>query len=101
MVWGILLLLVLGYLWILQVGTGMAETSVWASRVMSLAFGIASALTLDEFALWLNFADVYWLPQGRESIDAIFLFGALFMAAFWGAPFLHGLVRESLRLGYR
>jgi hypothetical protein len=98
MVWGISLLLILGYLGVVQVGTGMPGTSVWASRVMALLFGLASALTLDEFALWLNLKDVYWLPQGRESIDAVFLFGSLFVAGFLGGPFMHSLAREALHL---
>lgn len=98
MVWGISGLLVLGYLWLFQVGTGMPGTSVAASQLMSLLFGVASALTLDEFALWLNLKDVYWLPQGRESIEAILLFGSLFVAGLYGGPFVRSLARESVRL---
>jgi hypothetical protein len=98
MVWGISLLLVLGYLSVLQIGTGMPGTSVLASRVMALLFGVASALTLDEFALWFNLKDVYWLPQGRESIDAVLLFGSLFVAGFCGGPFIRSLAREGVRL---
>jgi hypothetical protein len=98
MVWGISVLLVLGYLWLLQVGTGMAGTSLAASRGMALLFGVASALTLDEFALWFNLKDVYWLPQGRESVDAVLLFGSLLLAAVCGGPFIRSLARESVRL---
>ncbi|HYG98232.1 MAG TPA: hypothetical protein VD837_03815 [Terriglobales bacterium] len=98
MVWGISLLLILGYLWVLQIGTGMPGSSQLASRVMALLFGVASALTLDEFALWFNLKDVYWLPQGRESIDAVLLFGSLFIAGFCGGPFVRSLARESVRL---
>lgn len=43
-------------------------------------------LTPDEFALWLNLQDVYWAKQGRESIDAVILFGAILAASAWGAP---------------
>ena len=53
---------------------------------MSILYGVASALTLDEFALWFNLANVYWQPEGRESIDAVILFGALLSIAAWGAP---------------
>src|SRR5215470_12542078 len=95
MVWGISLLLVIGYLWLMQVGTGMTEnSSAWGSRVTSLLFGVASALTLDEFALWLRFEDVYWSREGRESVDAVLLFGALLSAGLWGRPFLHAVARE-------
>jgi len=59
---------------------------------------MGAALTLDEFALWLNFEDVYWLPQGRESVQAALLFGSMLSAGIWGMPFLRGLARESLRL---
>ena len=43
----------------------------------SLVYGSGAALTLDEFALWLNLEDDYWTKQGRESIDAVVLFGSL------------------------
>jgi hypothetical protein len=98
MVWGILLLLVVGYGWLLQVGTGERNSSVWAGRVMSLLYGVGAALTLDEFALWLNLADVYWTRQGRASIDAVILFGALLSIGLWGRPFFHALTREAIQL---
>jgi hypothetical protein len=53
---------------------------------------VASALTLDEFALWLTFRDVYWEREGRLSIDAVLLFGSLLSIAVWGGPFLRDLV---------
>ncbi|HSE84083.1 MAG TPA: hypothetical protein VLB01_06015 [Thermodesulfobacteriota bacterium] len=95
LVWGILLLLLVGYLWLVQVGTGMESASRWMSRITSLLYGVGAALTLDEFALWLNLKDVYWTAEGRESIDAVVLFGALLSIAFWGAPFFHGLIRVA------
>jgi hypothetical protein len=64
----------------------------FASRLMSLLYG--AALTLDEFALWLNLEDLYWARQGRESIDSIILFGALLLIAIWGAGFFKVLARE-------
>ncbi len=48
-----------------------------ASRITSVTYGAAAALTLDEFALWLNLEDDYWTGKGRESIDAVVLFGSL------------------------
>jgi hypothetical protein len=53
---------------------------------MSILYGVGAALTLDEFALWLNLRDVYWASEGRASIDAIILFGSLLAASAWGAP---------------
>ena len=38
--------------------------------LFAIAFGVGAALTLDEFALWLNLRDVYWSQEGRSSIDA-------------------------------
>jgi len=82
MVWGILLLLGVGYGWLLQVGTGLTGTSRTAGIVLSLLYGVGAALTLDEFALWLNLRDVYWDREGRESIHAVMLFGGLLAAHF-------------------
>jgi hypothetical protein len=80
---------------LMQVGTGMNQnSSAWGSRVTSLLFGVAAALTLDEFALWLRFEDVYWSREGRESVDAVLLFGALLSAGLWGRPFLHAVAKE-------
>ena len=87
LVWGILLLLVVGYAWLIQPG------SVWFPRVTAFAFGVGAALTLDEFALWLNFQDVYWARQGRESIDAVVIFAALLSVGIWGYPVLRAIGR--------
>jgi hypothetical protein len=38
---------------------------------------VASALTLDEFALWLDLEDDYWNKEGRKSIDAVAIFAGL------------------------
>jgi len=52
-------------------------------------------LTLDEVALWLNLANVYWSPQGRESIDAVILFGSLLAIGTWGAPLFSAIMRKK------
>lgn len=98
LVWGILLLLGVGYLWLLQVGTGQPAAHSWASPLTALLFGVASALTLDEFALWLTFRDVYWEREGRLSIDAVLIFGSLLSIAMWGAAFFRDLIRLWSRL---
>ncbi|TMC82405.1 MAG: hypothetical protein E6J06_11065 [Chloroflexi bacterium] len=87
LVWGILLLIVVGYVWLLEVGVG----SSWVASLTAIAFGVGAALTLDEFALWLNLNDVYWERQGRESIDAVLIFGGLLSAGVWGWPFFRGV----------
>ena len=98
MVWGILLLLGVGYGWLLQIGTGTTGTSRTAGIALSILYGVGAALTLDEFALWLNLRDVYWDREGRESIHAVMLFGALLSAGLYGRPFLHALVKNALGL---
>ena len=69
----------------------------WPSRLTALLYGVGAALTLDEFALWLRLEDVYWAREGRESIDAVILFGALLAVGTWGGRFFHALVREAAR----
>jgi hypothetical protein len=87
LVWGILLLLITGYATLVEVGQGDTAGSILLSRLLALGYGIGAALTLDEFALWLNLdAAAYWSRQGRESIDAIVLFGALLAIGTWGLP---------------
>jgi hypothetical protein len=95
LVFGILLLLLVGYGWLADIGTGVDDSSILLSRLMSILYGAGAALTLDEFALWLNLRDVYWSAEGRSSIDAIVLFGALLAASAWGAPLLQGRTRSK------
>ena len=91
LVWGILLLLLVGYAWLIEADKG------WFPNVAAIAYGVGAALTLDEFALWLNLQDVYWAKQGRESIDAIVIFGALLSVGVWGYPFLRAVGHHVLR----
>jgi hypothetical protein len=86
LVFGIIILLLVGYGWLCEIGNGSTGWSILVSRLMAILYGVGSALTLDEFALWLNLRDVYWSPEGRSSIDAIILFGALLAVGAWGAP---------------
>jgi hypothetical protein len=87
LVWGILLLLLVGYMELAEFGTGSTPGSIFASRLISICFGTGAALTLDEFALWLNLdPQAYWTHEGRASIDAVVLFGALLAIGAWGAP---------------
>jgi hypothetical protein len=89
MTFGIVGLLSVGYLWMLEIGVDEARG---ASRATSLAYGAGAALTLDEFALWLNLADDYWNKQGRESIDAVVLFGGLLGLSVVGKGFFRELL---------
>lgn len=94
MTFGICGLLGVGYAWLNEIGIG---GGAFASRATAFVYGAGSALTLDEFALWLNLQDDYWTRQGRESIDAAVGFGSLLAIAASG----HRLVGEFGRLGKR
>src|SRR5579863_9255335 len=92
LVWGILILLLVGYGWLLDLGRSHSPLSIFFSRLMSVGYGVGAALTLDEFALWLNLEpDAYWSREGRLSIDAVILFGSVLAVGAWGAPFFQGL----------
>src|ERR1700687_2779069 len=97
LVFGILILLGVGYGWLCEVGNGSGSSSLLASRVMSILYGVGAALTLDEFALWLNLKDVYFVREGRSSIDAVVLFGSLLAISTWGAPLFSALVKGKAR----
>jgi hypothetical protein len=97
LVWGILLLLVVGFCWLIEVGTGARSSSLFASRLMSLLYGIGAALTLDEFTFWLELdPNAYWSRKGRASIEAALLFGFALLIAIWGRTFWKALSREFL-----
>jgi len=64
---------------------------------MSILYGVGAALTLDEFALWLNLKDVYFVREGRSSIDAVILFGSLLAVGGWGAPLFSALGKARRR----
>jgi hypothetical protein len=81
LVWGILLLLSMGYVGIAtDIGTPWLE-------LVAIAFGIGMGLTMDEFALWLNLQDVYWQQKGRQSIDAVVVTTVLLVIALLGLQF--------------
>jgi len=95
LVWGILLLLVVGFCWLIEVGTGARSSSLFASRLMSLLYGVGAALTLDEFALWLHVQEgVYWTRRDFVSLDAVTLFGAALLIGIWGRDFLKAIGLE-------
>jgi len=94
LVWGILILLLVGYGWLMDLGRSHSPLSIFFSRLMSVSYGVGAALTIDEFALWLNLEpDAYWNSTGRLSIDAVILFGSLLAVGAWGAPFFRGMER--------
>lgn len=92
MTFGIAGLLTVGYLWMLEIGIAEERRS---SRITAAVYGSGAALTLDEFALWLNLEDLYWAKQGRESIDAVALFGSLLILSVLGKDFVKELPRVA------
>lgn len=94
LVWGILILLFVGYGWLLDLGWSNSPESIFFGRLMAVSYGVGAALTLDEFALWLSLEpDAYWTREGRLSIDAVILFGSLLAVGMWGAPFFRAVQR--------
>ncbi|MFG3658795.1 hypothetical protein [Streptomyces sp. NPDC047706] len=57
----------------------------FGSYLSAVIFGIGAGLVLDEFALILHLADVYWTEAGRKSVEAVVLTAAL--VGLWVAGF--------------
>jgi hypothetical protein len=83
MVFGLAGLAVLSGAWLLGAGW-MRDGS--PSRLGPILAGVSWALVLDELALLLNLADVYWLPDGYESLVAVAVSALLLAAASIWAP---------------
>lgn len=82
LVWGIVLLLLTGFL---GFATGPSSPG---TEILAATFGVGAGLTLDEFALWIYLRDVYWAQEGRASLDAVLvavLLGGLIVLGL--APF--------------
>jgi hypothetical protein len=92
-VFGMAGLLIVGYAWLLLFGLQEQPKRRWF-RLTALAYGVFAALILDEFALWLNLRDVYWERQGRESVEALCIFGGLLLWAVLIAPFAQAVWRH-------
>jgi hypothetical protein len=94
LVFGIGGLLGSGYLWLVHDDQASSGGDDALAKFNAVLYGGASALTLDEFALWLDLADVYWTRQGRASVDAVVLFGGALSIGLWGGPFFKELFKE-------
>jgi hypothetical protein len=81
---GIILVLISGYL---SVALHLRITRT----LDAVVFGIGAALTLDEFALWLNLKDVYWIKQGRSSVDAVVIAAVFASLVVLGSGFWIGI----------
>ncbi|MEU3603415.1 hypothetical protein ABZ714_32615 [Streptomyces sp. NPDC006798] len=56
----------------------------WSAAVFAAVFGIGAGLVLDEFALIVHLADVYWTEEGRRSVEVVVLASALAMLVIAG-----------------
>jgi hypothetical protein len=86
---GIIVVLASGYL-------GLVLSVHRPILLLAILFGIGAALVLDEFALLLRLADVYWEPEGRESIDAVVLASGIGVLYLLGADFWPQLAQAVL-----
>ena len=101
LVWGIVLLLLVGYVSLVQRSGVEDGESKRLGRWCAILYGVGAALTLDEFALWLRLDDVYWEREGRASVDVAMLFGALVSCGLWGGPFFRAVTRQVARMIHR
>src|SRR5437870_9143189 len=85
--WGILLLMLTGFMAL------ATHAEAWHLRI-AIVFGVALGLTLDEFALWLRLSDVYWSPEGIESVKAGAFVAALLAVYGSGQPLCHASARD-------
>lgn len=75
---GVVLMVVSGIL-----GFATTPPTPWL-EMLSAAFGVGAALTMDEFALLLRMDDVYWAKEGRRSLDAVVLVTTLLLLLLLG-----------------
>jgi hypothetical protein len=84
---GIILVLISGYF--------AAALHLRLTRTFdAIVFGIGAALTLDEFALWLNLKDVYWAKEGRDSVDIVIITAILAFLVVLGSGFWVNIARS-------
>lgn len=92
-VFGIFIVLATTMSWLLLDGVSASAKRGWF-RTSAIAYGVGSALILDEFALWLYLEDVYWAKQGRQSLEAMAIFAAVLAIAGVGWPYGGALRRH-------
>jgi hypothetical protein len=86
--WGILTLTVVGGVAI------RGEDPQVTHPVLATAYGSGLALIVDEFALLLDLKDVYWVKQGRASVDLAILIISSGGSVFAAEPLLSRLRRD-------
>lgn len=91
LVFGILLVLLAGYL---SISFNLSSLR----NGLAVCYGIGAALTLDEFALWLRLEDDYWSKEGRWSVDVGIISVVLLAIVLLGWPFWMNVGYEITRL---
>ncbi|KJK34110.1 integral membrane protein [Streptomyces variegatus] len=64
---------------------------------VATAYGCGTALIADEFALLLDLQDVYWVRQGRVSVDVSLGILAVLGTYLSAKPFWHEVIRVTRR----
>lgn len=91
------------YMWGIAGLTGVGAIAVRGEDetrrhpAVSLTYGAAMALIVDEFALLLDLQDVYWAKQGRVSVDLGIGMVAAGGTIFSAGPILRRLTRNRNR----
>ncbi|MFJ3230201.1 hypothetical protein [Streptomyces sp. NPDC086787] len=90
---GVILTIIGGFGSIASGGRGLG------APLCAVLFGVGAGLVLDEFALILHLADVYWTEEGRQSVEVVVVTAALvglLLAGF--SPFgVNDLSQEELQ----
>jgi hypothetical protein len=86
--YGIILLAIAGYLGL------TVRTQRWRSWI-AVFYGMGLALAFDEFGMWLNLRDDYWV---RQSYDALLIILALLINAAYFSEFWQRLLRHIFHI---
>jgi hypothetical protein len=87
------------YMWGIGLLAGVGAVAVRGTEGLrrhpatAVAYGVGMALIADEFALLLDLKDVYWVKQGRVSVDVAVTGSSLTGSYFAAQP----LIRKVLR----
>jgi hypothetical protein len=91
------------YLWGILITSTVAGLSLRVDErirrhpLMAVAYGIGTALIVDEFALLLDLKDVYWTKQGRTSVDLAITLSAAGATVLAAGPVLRRLWRDWIQ----
>ncbi|MFN2568960.1 MAG: hypothetical protein ABR564_05090 [Candidatus Dormibacteria bacterium] len=91
--YGIGLLLASGYGWMFLASREAHQGRV-ASRCTALVYGAGSALTIDEFNVWLHMKNNYWNRPLRQYIDVAIMATSALSIGGWGRKFWGSLGGE-------